>query len=254
MGAISTIALRDLKSFFRSLTGPTVFFLFLLFIGIFFYGFIGKFMTMKQDAIQTGGGGATLEDLLQAIYANIHFILLFIIPAITMGTFAAEQKNHCDRLFKSAPVSSLQVVLGKYFACLGLMTMVLIASLIYPLFLAYYGNPDIGVIFGGFLGLFLLIASQLAFGVWVSSMTSNQLIAFIFTMSGLFLLLVLNFMVPDLTSANEAQEALKYIATTDHLHSFLKGTIQVKDLTYFLLFTIIFLFFSNVSLDSQRWR
>ena len=110
------------------------------------------------------------------------------------------------------------------------------------------------MIITSYLGLLLLVCSQIAFGLWVSSMTSNQFMAFLFTMFGLFLLLILNWMAPNLSSGGMTESVLKYLANSDHLDAFFKGTISVGHTVYFLVFTAMFLFFTNVSLDSQRWR
>ncbi len=124
----------------------------------------------------------------------------------------------------------------------------------YPLYTIRYGNPDVGVILASYVGIFLLMCAQVAFGLWVSSMTTNQFMAFLFTMFGLFLLLILNWIAPNIGSGGIGESVVKYLASTDHLDMFLKGVISVSDVTYFLCFIGLFLFFTNVVLDSQRWR
>ena len=85
-------------------------------------------------------------------------------------------------------------------------------------------------------------------------MTTNQFMAFLFTMFGLFLLLILNWIAPNLAGGGTLESVLKYIASTDHLDVFFRGTLAVSDVTYFICFIAVFLFFTNVVLDSQRWR
>jgi ABC-2 type transport system permease protein len=122
------------------------------------------------------------------------------------------------------------------------------------LFVIHYGNPDTSLVLTAYLGVFLLMCSQLAFGLWISSMTSNQFMAFLFTMFGLFMLLILNWAAPKITSEGISEKVVKYIASTDHVDVFFKGMLSVQDTMYFLCFTATFLFFTNVVLDSQRWR
>lgn len=254
MGAVLTIAGRDFKSYFTSLKGAAIVTFFLLFMGFFFQSFIASFMEMQQRAPQMGGEVPTLEQLLRALFYNLHFILILIIPAITMASFSEEKRNQSIRLLQTSPVSATQIVFGKFLAAAGIMAGVLLCSTVYPLFTKVYGNPDVSVILTSYLGLFLLMCSQVAFGLWISSMTNNQFMAFLFTMFGLFMLLILNWLAPNITGGGLTEKVVKYIASTDHLDVFFKGMLTVSDVAYFLCFIAMFLFFTNVVLDSQRWR
>jgi ABC-2 type transport system permease protein len=254
MNAATTIAKRDLKAYFASPRGGAILFFFLILMGWFFQNFVVSFTEYQMRATQMGGQAPTLEQLVRALFYNLNFILILIIPAVTMASFSEEKRNSSLRLLQNAPITSTEIVLGKFLAAATMMGLVLLASSVYPLFLVKYGNPDTGVIMASFLGMFLLICSHLAFGLWVSSMTNNQFIAFLFTMFGLFLLLVLNWLAPSLSGGGVAEKVIRYIASTDHLDSFLKGMISVSHVSYFLCFTALFLFLTNVSLDSERWR
>ncbi len=192
--------------------------------------------------------------MIRALFYNLHFILILIVPAVTMATFAEDKKTQVYRLLQTAPATATQIVFGKFLAVAGLMTAVLLSTLIYPLFLMKYGNPDLGVIASSYLGAFLLVMAQLSFGLWVSTLTSSQIMAFLFTMLGLFGLLILNWLASGLSGTGILEKVLQYIASTEHLDSFLKGMITVADTIYFLLFTALFLFLTNIVLDSQRWR
>lgn len=254
MNAVMTIAWRDVRSYFTSPKGGAIFFFFLGFMGLFFRNFIGTFMEMTQRAPMFGGEAPTLEQLLRALFYNLHFILILIIPAVTMSSFSEERRNQTLRLLQTSPVSATQIVLGKFLASASVLALVLVCSAVYPGFIKAYGNPDGAIIFTSYLGIFLLMCAQLAFGLWVSSMTTNQFMAFLFTMFGLFALLILNWMVPGISSDGIATNVVKYLASTDHLDVFFKGMLTVADVAYFLCFTAMFLFFTNVVLDSQRWR
>ena len=249
-----TIARRDFMSFFSSAKGMAIFFFFLIFMGFFFHSFLETFITMQQRAPAMGGQTPTLEQLFNALFNNLHFILLLIVPAVTMSSFAEENKTHSIRLLLTAPIRPFHIVLGKFFATLMVMTLVLISSSIFPLFAVKYGNPDIGVILTTYLGLFLLISTQLSIGIWISSMTKNQFLAFLFTMFSLFLLLILNWIAPNISGGGVKEEALKYIAFSGHLQNMMKGMLSIKDVAYFLCSISMFLFFTNIVLDSQRWR
>lgn len=254
MGATATIANRDLKSFFVSFKGSVTFCFLLLLMGIFFRSFAATFLEIQAQTMQTGGEAPKLSQLMTAIFQNLQFILLFIIPAITMSTFAEESKTQVDRLLQTAPVSNFQIVLGKFLASAGVLALVLLASAVYPLFLFKYGNPEIGPILSSYLGIFLLMCAQVAFGLWVSSMVNHQFLAYLFTSFGLFLLLILAWVAPNLSGGGSSEEFVKYLAATPHLDNFFAGLISVADLGYFFAFIGLFLFFTNVAVDAKRWR
>ena len=254
MGSVIAIAKRDFLSFFASMKGATIFFFFLIFMGFFFNSFVYTFVEMQQRAPMMGGQAPTLDQLLKALFYNLHFILLLVVPAVTMASFAEEKRAHTIRLLQTAPVSSLQIVFGKFLASTVLLCAVLLASSLYPIFTVIYGNPDPGPVWTSYVGVLLLISSQVAFGLWVSSMTKSQFMAFIFTMAGLFLLLILNWIAPNITGTGWLESFFKYAASTTHLDVLFKGMITVADVTYFVCFTALFLFFTNVTIDSQRWR
>jgi len=254
MGAVLTIAQRDLKAYFASIKGSVTFWFLLIFMGMFFHSFCSTFLDLQNQASQYGGEAPKLSQLLTAIFQNLHFILLFIVPAVTMASFAEEKKTQVNRLLLTAPVSSAQIVLGKFMSAAGVLGMALLASAVFPLFLFKYGNPEIGPILSSYLGLFLLLCSQVAFGLWVSSMVSHQFLAFMFTVFGLFLLLILTWIAPNISSTGMMEEFIKYLAATTHLENFFNGLISVADLTYFAAFIGLFLYFTNVAVESQRWR
>lgn len=254
MSAVFTIAWRDIKAYFASPKWAAIFFFFLMFMGFFFHSFVVSFVEMTQRAPMFGGEAPTLEQLHRALFYNLHFVLVLLIPAVTMSSFAEERRNQSLRLLLTAPVSAAQIVLGKFFAAVFVLTLALACSFVYPAFTIAFGNPDKAVVLTSYLGLFLLICAQVAFGLWVSSMTSNQFMAFLFTMFGVFMLLILNWLAPGISGGGVMENVIKYIASTEHLDMFFKGMLTVSDVTYFICFIGLFLFFTNVVLDSQRWR
>ena len=163
MNAIFTIAWRDLRSFFSSFRGAIILAAFLCLTGFFFSSFVYSFMEMQSRGSAMGGQGPTLDQLLKALFYNMHFLIILVIPAVTMSTFAEERKNHTIRLLQTAPVTPLQIVLGKFLAASGMLIIVLLCASVYPLFCMLYGNPDLGVLLTSYLGLIFLIS-----GTWQS--------------------------------------------------------------------------------------
>lgn len=254
MKAITAIAGRDLKSGLFSLRGAAIFFFFTIILGAFFQSFIYTFLEMQQQGPMMGGEAPTLDQLITAVFNNLHFVLLMALPAVTMASFADEKQTKVFRLLQTAPLSSASIVLGKFLGCVLLMGLVLASSLAFIGFTTAYGNPDLGLVLSSYLGIMLLICSHLAFGLWVSSLTSHQFIAFIFTMAGLFFMLILNWIAPHISSSEGVEGFVKYLASTSHLEPFLRGLISVGDVSYFVLVTVFFLFLSTVAVDAERWR
>ena len=249
-----TIAAKDIRSYFSSLKGWAIFWFALFFMAIFFWSFVSTFLELQQQAPMMGGSPPSLNQLLTAIFHNLHFILLLVVPAITMASFAEEKKSQTIRLLQSSPISTTQIVLGKFLGAAILLGLVIVASTVFPLFVILYGNPDPGPVISSYVGIFLLMMAQIAFGMWVSSLCENQFMAFLFTMGGVFLLMILNWIAPNLTTDTSLEAIAKYLASTTHLDNLFKGLITISDVTYFVAFTSIFLFLTHFSIDSLRWR
>lgn len=254
MGQILAIARRDFMALATSIRGATIFFFLLVFIGFFYYSFIQNLLEAQMRAPMMGGEAPGLDQLLRALFFNIHFIMLLVVPAVTMGTFSEEMRTQTYRLLQTAPVSSFQIVLGKFLASTSIVGLALLFSAVYPIFMMVYGNPDAGQILSGYLGLFLLMCSQIAFGVWISSMTRIQFLSFIFTMFGLFMLLILSWIASQISGGGISESVFKYLASSSHLEDLFKGVITVSGVSYFICFTVLFLFLTNAVIDSKRWR
>lgn len=254
MRTVFAICLRDLKALFATPKAAVVTCIFLVLMSIFFRSFLFTYVEMQRTAAGYGGESATLEQILRALFFNLHFVLILIVPGITMSTYAEEKRLQTFKLLQTAPMHPWQIVLGKFLASAGLMSFILLSTTIYPLYLLAFGNPDPGPIASGYLGLFLLTLFMVAYGNWISSMTSNQFVAFALTILGVFVLLILNWVAPNISGGGYGEAILKYVATTPHLDNFLKGMITVSDVVYFLCATVLFLFFTTIVIDSERWR
>lgn len=255
MGAIWAIARRDIGGFLGSLKAAVIFFFFLFFMGLFFYHYVIEVARASQQAMMQGGQAPTTSQLLRALYSVLYLVLVFALPGVTMGTLAEERKTQTLRLLQTAPITSGQVILGKYLMSLGLMTMVLVASLVFPGYTFVYGSSDVGVMVASYLGMILLISAQISFGIWVSSMTENWFVAYLVTMLGLFVLFILDFIGPSVGQAGgTVSTILTELSFTRHIDPFFKGMINVADSAFFICFTAMFLFFATAALESERWR
>lgn len=172
-------------------------------------------------------------------------ILLFVAPFFSMRLFSEEMRSGTMELLKTAPLSDLQIVLGKYLAALLLLVILLAATLIYPLFILWMGRPEIVPMILCYVGLFLLGASFLALGLFASVLTKNQVIAAILT----FVPLLTLWFLSDVGGTLGEQFSL-----ITHLQSFSLGVVSSVDLFYYLAFIGFFLFLTVRYLEAQRWR
>lgn len=248
------IARRDLKAQLFSLRGCVVLFFFLIILGVFFQSFVYTFVDLQQENPLLGAEPPSLDQLIRAISQNLHYVLLMALPALTMASFAEEKKTKVFRLLLAAPLKPWEIVVGKYFAAVGLLMIVLVSSLVYIGFLEAYAKPDLGLVLTSYMGLSLFVASHVAFGIWVSSQTQHQFLAFIFTLAGIFLMVVLNWIAPHIAGSEGVEAFVKFLASSSHLEPFFQGLITVSDVGYFLSLTGLFLGLTCLSVEGERWR
>lgn len=251
------IAKRDFKSGFSTpRTGVLIFFL----LGInamFFASFLKAYLAQPSPMMGMGGGPPPpppIQEFVKGLIYNLQFLFMMVVPAVTMGAFAEEFKTKTVRFLQTAPVSSLAVVLGKFLARFTTLLVAILLCAVFPAFFLIFGNGEFPTTVASYFGLALLMAFQVAFGVWVSSLTSQQFIAFLFTILGLFTFFILDFITPKLVEAGVVSNVLTYLAPLTHFDNFLNGLITVEGVAYFLVITIGFLFLAQVSYDSRRWR
>ena len=246
--------LKELRCDTSSLKFWAIIFFFLLFMGVFFFSYVDAFVGLTRSAHDAGKLVPDLSQMSSSFFGIFHFILLLIVPAMTMGSFAEEQQKKTIKLLLSSPLRAVEVVSGKFLALMASMSVVLLASGVFPLFLIIYGHPDLGLLLSCYLGIFVLLGSHLAFGMWVSSLVHNQFVAFLFTMLGLFLLLIMNTVAESIKGNGISHQVLKYLGASEHLTSFLKGYLVVSDIVYFVVFALFFLSLTCLSYNALKWK
>ncbi len=194
----------------------------------------------------------TREVELRYTLESISFFLMCVTPLVTMRLLAEEKKSGTMEVLMTAPVTDLQVVLAKFFGAAGFYLAMLVPTGAYVVFLAVVGEPDYGPIISGYIGLLLMGALFISVGLFVSSLTSNQIIAAIVTFISLICLWIAGFLA--MRTAGPFSHFLKYIGAFHHLDSFRKGVIDTRDLIYYLSLTVFFLFLSVRSLETRKWR
>jgi len=183
---------------------------------------------------------------------NLSVVLVIIVPMITMRSFAEERRGGTYELLMTAPLSITEIVVGKFLAVLAFLLIMLGTTLVYPAVLMLYGDPEIGLMVSGYLGLTLLAISFATVGLLTSSLTENQIIAAVSCLVTLLLLYVISW--PAESAGGVLGEVLKYLSLTEHFAQMVKGVIDTRDLVYFASVIVLALFLTQRSVESIRWR
>jgi len=237
MNPLLSIAKRELRASFTSVTAYIVIALFLLIAG-------GLFWLEIFNAAST-------ELSMRTFFTRAPFFLAFFAPAISMGLLAEEQRSKTLELLMTLPVTDTQVVVGKFLAALTLLAIVLGATLPYPISLASIGDLDWGPIIGGYVGLLFLGAAYLSVGVLVSSLTRDQMVAILVSFFCCFLLNTFGELASH-TDGTVAQ-VLRFISTSGHFENVSRGVIDTRDLLYYLTIVLLSLSGASVVLSRRRW-
>lgn len=261
-----TIAARELRSLFVSPVAYIVLTLWSVIAGTFFLasliGFQERMFQLQQYQMIEQIQEMNLNDnLIEPFIGSMWVIILFLLPAITMGLISTEKANGTEELLLTSPISIWEIVFGKFLAGLGFVTVMSLIVAFFPAILFVYGEPEIGKTLAGLLSLLLVSTTYVAVGVFASSVTRNQLIAFILTF---VLLLILGMMLPfivEITMAgggmgreSAVAEIVRWMATGSHVERMMKGLIDTADLAYFVVASGVFLVLSKTVIESARWR
>ena len=257
MRAICTIAGRELRGIFQSPVAYVVLAGFLLLGGWFFYNLLAQFSLLisMYSSTQAGGAEAGLnlnEFVIGPLLHNLAVILVILVPMITMRSIAEERRSGTMELLLTSPISTAELVIGKFLGLAAFITLVVGSALAYAWVLARYGSPEVPVMLLGYFGLWLISLVFVAIGIFASSLTENQIIA---AVSGLVIMLLL-FMIawPAESAGANLAGVLEYLSITNHFDSMVRGILSTNDLVYFLSMIVVWLFFAQRSVESLRWR
>ncbi len=231
----TTIALREFKSYLASPMAYVVTGIFLVLTGFFF----------------SISSATYFETSIRGFLGIGSILLLLLASVLTMRLLAEERKMGTLELLLTAPVRDSEVIAGKFLGSLGMLTAMLVLTFYYPLLLMWFGDPDIGPIATGYLGLFLLGGVSLAVGLFASSLTSNQLVAAVVA-GGILGALWFVGMAADLLP-EALGEVINYLSLSYHFPDFMRGVIDTRSIIYYLSITVLFLFLAIRSLESSRW-
>jgi ABC-2 type transport system permease protein len=249
---VLAIAGKELRSYFASPMGYILIGLFALLFGAFFYVYLNGFAQRSQQMAMGGGNINVNEWMIAGVLHNAAIIILFIMPMITMRTYAEEKRSGTMELLLTSPLTDVQIILGKFLGSMGLFAAMLLVTAVDIAILFRLGNPEWKPVVTGYLGLLLLGGCFLSLGLLISSLTKNQIVAGAMTF-GVFLLLWIVNWFADSVGPN-AREVLNYLSITAHLEDFTRGILDTKHIVYYLSFITFGLFLTAKSVDSERWR
>jgi ABC-2 type transport system permease protein len=253
MSNVLAIAQKELKSYFASPIAYIVIGFFALVFGWFYYVSVNFFLQASLQMGMPGAGQVNINTMaIRPLLQNVSVVALFVLPLITMRTYAEEKRSGTIELLLTSPLTDTQIVLGKFFGAVALYAVMLAVTLIHIGILFIYGNPEWKPILTGYLGLLLMGAAFLSIGLLISSLTRNQIVAGMATFAVLLLLWTVNWMSE--SASPSMQKVLSALSITERFDDFSKGVLSVSHLVYYVSFITFGLFLTAKSVDSERWR
>jgi ABC-2 type transport system permease protein len=234
---------KEINTFFASPIGYLVIGVFLVLNGLFLWVFKGEFNILDNGIAN-----------LSPFFLLAPWILIFLVPAVTMRSFSDEKKQGTLELLVTKPISHFNIVLGKYFGALVLILVALVPTLLYVYTILQLGNPegnlDIGSTIGSYFGLFFLIAAYTAIGVFASTLSENQIVAFIIAV---FICFFFYFGFEGISNYNVFDNFvdMENLGMASHYNSMSRGVIDTRDLIYFISIALAFLVFTKMRIQKQ---
>jgi len=234
---------KEINTFFASPIGYLVIGVFLILNGLFLWVFKGEFNILDNGLAN-----------LSSFFLLAPWILIFLVPAVTMRSFSDEKKQGTLELLLTKPISHFQIVLGKYFGALVLILMALIPTVLYAYTISQLGNPegnlDMGSTIGSYFGLLFLVAAYTAIGVFASTLSDNQIVAFIIAVFICFFFYFGFEGISNYTVFNNIVY-MENLGMASHYNSMSRGVIDTRDLVYFISIALAFLVFTKLRIQKQ---
>ncbi|MDA1279091.1 MAG: ABC transporter permease [Chloroflexi bacterium] len=253
MRFITVIAAKEIRTYFSSPMAYVVSAAFLAITGFFFVASVSD---------------AFAEASIRGYLAGAVFFMIFMSPALTMRLIAEEQKLGTLELLLTSPLREFEIVVGKFLAAFVMILLMIVLSLYFVIVLFVYGDPDIGPLLSGLLGLALYAGATLAVGLFASSLSSNQIVGLVVGSGILTALTIIDFVSARLTGlVSQILDGFQLgasfsvfdldsfgVAEGGHFADFAKGVISVTDIAYYLSLTAVFLLLTVLVLEARRWR
>jgi ABC-2 type transport system permease protein len=232
---VGTIFKKELRSYFNSAVAYVVI--------VVFLAIVGWIYTSSMFLINIAS--------LRLLFEWIPLVFLFVVPAITMRLLAEEKKAGTIEILTTKPLHDWEIVVGKFLAAWALVGIALVPTLIYYITVAFLGDIDHGPVIGGYLGLLLMSGVYVAIGLLASSLTENQIVAFIVGLLMMFALFMMDkvlIFVPEFMTS-----VIEYLGVDFHFSNIARGVIDSRDVVYFASVLGFTLYLSVVSLERRKW-
>lgn len=255
---IGAIVEKEWRHYFGSPIAYVGLFVWTMLFGIFFYFAFLFFLeqSMRASGMEFGGGPkmSLNEYLIRPVLHNMAVVALFIAPMLTMRLFAEEKRQGTIELLATSPLRDIEVVIGKFLAAAGLYALMILAGLLNLTLIFLYAPtaPEWKPILTGALALLLLGSCFLSMGLFVSTLTRNQIVAGILAFCLFLGMWTLGW--ADDPTAGPVMKAVAYLGVTTHMDDMVKGVLDLKDLVFYLSMVGFGLFLAHQSVESQRWR
>lgn len=239
MNKVLTIAKREIRSSFNSPVAYAVILGYLLFCGIYLYFIRGFYAVGQAD--------------LRVYFTIMPLVLSFLVPALTMRSWAEERRLGTYELLLTLPFTEGQLVLGKFLSSLALAAIAIALTIPVPLAASLLGSFDAGILATQYLGVLLEAAAAVALGEWVSSLSKNQITAFVGSVLALLFLVLVDRVSGFLGAKGLVAAFLNWLSLSFHYDGFSRGVIDTRDLAYYLSTTVLFLYLAAWGLTRRKW-
>lgn len=233
-----TVFKKELKVYFNSLLGYTLISVYLLIAGLFFFAYF----LMTPQAVGD----------FSPYFSDMNTTFLLIVPILTIRILAEDRKLGTLELLLTSPISSWEIVMGKFLAVLLFMSLGSAILLVFPIIISFNTHVEWGSVFTGYFGMIFSLSFFVAVGIFSSSLTDNYVVAGLIS----FVLFIVLFLITLFGNGpNQAvAQIFKEISFSDHYAQFAQGLIRLKDILYFLMGTFIWLFLAKTVIESQTWK
>lgn len=250
MTAIFAIARRELGGYFSSVIGWIVLVAFTFLAGFFFSAMLIGY------AAQPPGGAPeenVTEMMIQGIFGNLSVITLLMMPLVTMGIIAADRRERSIELLLTSPISSWQIVFGKFLGGMAFALAMVAMTFEIPAALFSLGSPDTGVFYATYGGFLVLMGVFVAVGMFASSLSDNQLISAVIAFGILLAAWIVGWFAT-IPGEGALKATIEHIALLNHFEQLSKGVVHTNDIVYFVSVIVFFLFATTQRVEALRWR
>lgn len=241
-----SLFIKEIRSFLSSLIGYVVIGVFLILVGLFMWIFPGEFNILDS-------GFSNIDTL----FIMAPWVFMFLIPAITMRMFSEERRTGTIEMLLTKPITDLQIILAKFLAGLSLVVIALIPTLVYYFSVSALGSPvgniDSGAVWGSYIGLLFLASAYTSIGIFASSLSSNQIVAFLLAVFLCFFLFIGFESIGSFNLFGTLDDLIINLGINEHYVAMSRGLIDTRDVLYFFILSLIFILFTRTVLQSRRW-